>query len=356
MTAESGTLRRPGRPGLHPHALGRSATPRTTLALLLGLLVLGLLCLASVSIGSRGIGLDTVWAALSGGEVSATDRHAVLGLRLPRTLAAVVVGAALAVAGALMQSLTRNPLAEPGLLGVSAGSAFAVAIAIVGFGITSPLGYIWFALAGAFFATVAVALIGGMSAGKVDPMRMVLAGVALSAVLSGVIGALRLSDPRTFGALQVWEAGILAGRGLDVTLTVAPLVLLALIVALPLGKGLNTLALGDELAAALGVSLWKTRVLSILAITILAGGAAAIAGPIAFIGLMVPHAARFFAGADQRWVLLISLVFGPILMLTADIVARLIVWPGEMPVGLVSALLGAPVLVLLIRRRKALKL
>ncbi|MBE1524808.1 FecCD family ABC transporter permease [Nesterenkonia lutea] len=356
MTAESHTLRRPGRPGMHPHALGRSATPRTRFALILGLFLLLLLCLASISIGSRGIGLDTIWAALSAGEVSAADEHAVLGLRVPRTLAAVVVGAALAVAGALMQSLTRNPLAEPGLLGVSAGSAFAVAIAIVGFGITAPLGYIWFALAGAFGATVTVALIGGMSSGRADPMRLVLAGVALSAVLSGIIGALRLSDPRTFNALQVWEAGILAGRGLDVTLTVAPLVLAALLVALPLGKGLNTLALGDELAAALGVSLWKTRVLSILAITVLAGGAAAIAGPIAFIGLMVPHAARFFAGADQRWVLLLSMVFGPILMLTADILARLIVWPGEMPVGLVSALIGAPVLVLLIRRRKALKL
>lgn len=149
---------------------------------------------------------------------------------------------------------------------------------------------------------------------------------------------------------------MLAGRELEITLTVLPLILLALLVALPLGKSLNTLAMGDELAASLGVSLVRTRVLAILAITVLAGGAAAIAGPIAFIGLMVPHAARWIAGADQRWVLRLSLVFGPALMIFADVLARLLVWPGEMPVGLVSALVGAPVLVLLIRRRKALRL
>ncbi|GAA1455270.1 iron chelate uptake ABC transporter family permease subunit [Nesterenkonia lacusekhoensis] len=314
------------------------------------------LALVSVAVGSRAVPPSTLWEIFSGGSVPSPDHHAVMGLRLPRTVAAAVVGAALAVAGALMQSLTRNPLAEPGLLGVSAGSAFAVAMAIAVFGITSAAGYIWFALFGALVATVAVALIGGTGTGRIDPIRLVLAGVALSAVLSGIIGALRLSDPQTFNALQVWEAGMLAGRDLEITLTVLPLILLALLVALPLGKSLNTLAMGDELAASLGVSLVRTRVLAILAITVLAGGAAAIAGPIAFIGLMVPHAARWIAGADQRWVLRLSLVFGPMLMIFADVLARLLVWPGEMPVGLVSALVGAPVLVMLIRRRKALRL
>ena len=314
------------------------------------------LALISVAVGSRPVPLGAVLEILAGGEAADSDHHAVMGLRVPRTIAAAVVGAALAVAGALMQSLTRNPLAEPGLLGVSAGSAFAVAMAIAVFGITSAAGYIWFALFGALVATVAVAMIGGMGTGRIDPIRLVLAGVALSAVLSGIIGALRLSDPQTFNALQVWEAGMLAGRGLEITLTVLPMILLALLVALPLGTSLNTLAMGDELAASLGVSLVRTRVLAILAITVLAGGAAAIAGPIAFIGLMVPHAARWIAGADQRWVLRLSLVFGPVLMIFSDVLARLLVWPGEMPVGLVSALVGAPVLVLLIRRRKALRL
>lgn len=339
-----------------PGSALRSASRRHWAALGAGLLLLLVLAVTSIAVGSRPLPAGTVLEVLSGGTVSEADHHVVLGLRLPRTVAAAVVGAALAVAGALMQSLTRNPLAEPGLLGVSAGSAFAVAMAISMLGITGAAGYIWFALLGALLATVGVALIGGMGTGHIDPIRLVLAGVALSAVLSGIIGALRISDPRTFNALQVWEAGILAGRGLDITLTVLPLILVALLVALPLGKSLNTLAMGDELAASLGVSLVRTRVLAILAITVLAGGATAIAGPIAFIGLMVPHAARWFAGADQRWVLRLSLVFGPVLMIFADVLARLLVWPAEMPVGLVSALVGAPVLVLLIRRRKALKL
>lgn len=334
----------------------RSAARRHWAALGVGLALLLVLCVVSIAVGSRPLPVGTVLQALSGAEVTESEHHVVMGLRVPRTAAAVVVGAALAVAGALMQSLTRNPLAEPGLLGVSAGSAFAVAMAIAVFGITSAVGYIWFALFGALLATVAVAMIGGMGTGRIDPIRLVLAGVALSAVLSGIIGALRISDPQTFNALQVWEAGILAGRGLDITLTVLPLIVLALCVALPLGKSLNTLAMGDELAASLGVSLVRTRILAVLAITVLAGGATAIAGPIAFIGLMVPHAARWFAGADQRWVLRLSLVFGPVLMIFADVLARLLVWPGEMPVGLVSALVGAPVLVMLIRRRKALKL
>lgn len=321
-----------------------------------GILLLALLCVLSIAVGSRNIPVGTVLETLISWEVPRAEQHVVMGLRVPRTAAAAVVGAGLAVAGALMQALTRNPLAEPGLLGVSAGSAFAVALAITVFGVTAATGYIWFALFGALLATVAVALIGGMGRGRIDPIKLVLAGVALSAVLSGIIGALRISDPQTFNALQVWEAGILASRGLEITLTVLPLIVIALITALLLGSSLNTLAMGDELAASLGVSLIRTRVLAILAITLLAGGATAIAGPIAFIGLMVPHAARWFASADQRWVLRLSMVFGPILMIFADILARLLVWPGEMPVGLVSALVGAPVLIMLIRRRKALKL
>lgn len=334
----------------------RRTVSRRLAALIAGLLLLALLCALSLTVGSRALSPTAVLEALIGDGLPEAEQHVVTGLRVPRTAAALVVGAALAAAGALMQSLTRNPLAEPGLLGVSSGAAFAVAIALTAFGITAPTGYVWFALAGAFLATVAVALIGGMGSGGIDPVKLVLAGVALSAVLSGILGALRVSDPQTFNALQVWEAGILSGRGLDVTLSVLPLVGIALLGALALGPSLNALAMGEEMAASLGSSVRRTRVLSILAVTVLAGGATAIAGPIAFIGLMVPHAARWFAGADQRWVILLSIVFGPSLMLAADVLARLVVWPGEMPVGLVSALLGAPVLVLLIRRRKALKL
>ncbi|MGC5629499.1 FecCD family ABC transporter permease [Georgenia sp. Z1344] len=333
-----------------------SATRARIAALLIGVGALVVLGVLSIVVGSSHIPLPTVLDSLTGGDVPPTEQHAVTGLRLPRTIAAVAVGAALAVAGALMQALTRNPLAEPGLLGVSAGSSFAVAMAISLLGVSAPSAYVWFALAGAFLATVAVTLISRTGGGRVDPVRIVLAGVALSAVLSGILGALRLSDPRTFNALQVWEAGILSGRGLDVVGAVAPLLIPGLVLALLLGKALNGVAMGDDVATSLGVSLRRTRVLSVVAITVLAGSATAIAGPIAFIGLMVPHAARRFAGADQRWVLALSLVLGPVLMIGADILARLVVWPAEMPVGLVSALIGAPVLVALARRRKALTL
>ncbi|MGO1510510.1 MAG: FecCD family ABC transporter permease [Actinomycetaceae bacterium] len=334
----------------------RRSTRVRVAALAGGLALLALLCVLSLAVGSRPLAVGTVLDALTGGAVTAEDQHAVTGLRLPRTVAAAVVGACLAVAGALMQALTRNPLAEPGLLGVSAGSSFAVALAISLLGVADPSGYLWFALLGAGLATLAVTAIARSGSGGIDPVRLILAGVALSAVLSGTIGALRLSDPRTFNALQVWEAGILSGRGLDVVGAVLPLVIPALALALLLGGALNGVAMGDDVATSLGISLLRTRVLTLLAITVLAGSAAAVAGPIAFIGLMVPHAARFFAGADQRWVLTLSLVLGPVLMIGADILARLVVRPDEMPVGLVSALVGAPVLVALIRRRKALKL
>jgi iron complex transport system permease protein len=320
------------------------------------LLVAGLLVVAlalSLAVGSRPVGLSTVWQALTGGDVPAADHAAVVGLRLPRTVLAVLVGAGLAVAGGLMQALTRNPLADPGILGVTSGAAFAVALGVVLLGVTRPSGYVWFAFGGALLATVAVYLVGSAGRSNAGPVQLTLAGVALSAVLTGVVGALRLTDQERFAVLLTWESGSFQGRGWDVVVPVLPFVLLGLAVAGVVAGALNTLGLGEDLATALGASVGRTRVLSVLAITLLAGGATAMAGPITLVGLMVPHIVRWLVGPDQRWILGLSALAGPVLVLLADVAARVLLWPGELPVGVVTAFVGAPVLIALVRRRKA---
>src|SRR6478736_3444555 len=314
----------------------------TALLLLLGLLVAALAL--SLAVGSRPVDLATVWGALTGQEVPAPDHAAVVGLRLPRTVLAVLVGAGLAVAGGLMQALTRNPLADPGILGVTSGAAFAVAMGVVLLGVTRPSGYVWFAFGGALLATVAVYLVGSPGRSNAGPIQLTLAGV---------VGALRLTDQERFAVLLTWESGSFQARGWDVIVPVLPFVLLGLAVAGLVAGALNTLGLGEDLATALGASVGRTRVLSVVAITLLAGGATAMAGPITLVGLMVPHIVRWLVGPDQRWILGLSALAGPVLVLLADVAARVLLWPGELPVGVVTAFVGAPVLIALVRRRKA---
>ena len=321
-----------------------------------GLVALLAVLLASLAIGSRPVPPEVVVQALLGHDVAAGDRRAVVELRVPRTVIGCAVGIALGVAGALIQAVTRNPLADPGILGVTAGSSFFVAIGVVGFGLSSPDQYVWFALAGALVATVAVALVGGSRGGSVDPVRLTLAGVALTAVLAGIVSGLRIADPRTFNALLAWETGSLVDRGWQVAGPVLPFMAVGLGTALLLGGSLNALALGDDVATTLGSTVWVTRAAAVLAVTLMAGGATAIVGPVSFIGLMVPHVARWIGGPDQRWIIGLTVLLAPVLLLTADVLARVVLWPGEMPVGIVTAFVGAPVLIALVRRRKAFAL
>jgi iron complex transport system permease protein len=330
-----------------------SAPARRAATLLAFFVLLALAVALSLAVGSRPVGLGTVWGALTGQDVPAADHAAVVGLRLPRTVLGVLVGSALAVAGALMQALTRNPLADPGILGVSSGAAFAVAMGVVLLGVTRPSGYVWFAFGGALAATVAVYLVGSAGRSNASPAQLTLAGVALSAVLTGVIGALRLTDQERFAVLLTWESGSFQSRGWDVVLPVLPFVLAGLVLAAVVAGALNTLGLGEDLATALGASVQRTRVLAVVAITLLAGGATAMAGPIALVGLMVPHIVRWLTGPDQRWIVGLSALAGPVLILLADVAARVLLWPGELPVGVVTAFVGAPVLIALVRRRKA---
>ena len=317
--------------------------------LLVALLVA--LSLLSLVIGSKALTLDEVWTALISSEPSEA-RHIVLQLRGPRTLAAIVVGIALGLAGGLIQAITRNPLGDPGILGVNAGAVAAVTAGAAFFGTTSIGQDLWFGLGGALAVSAAVGLIGARG-GTIDPIRLTLAGVAIAAVLAGTSAALRLTDYETFRRLRTWDAGSFVERDLGLTLSILPMVVIGAVLALLLAHPLNAVALGDDLAVALGAKLLPTRLGAIVAIAILCGAATALAGPIAFVGLMVPHLARWITGPNQLGILPIGALIAPSILLIADLVGRVILWPGEVPAGIVTAFIGAPVLILLVRRTKA---
>lgn len=325
-----------------------TATRRGLVVLVLAI-ALAIASVASIFLGSQRISVDEVWSGLTTG---VGDPGAIVqGMRVPRTLIGLAVGAALGIAGALIQGFTRNPLADPGILGVNAGASLGVTIGVAFFGLTAASGYIWFAFAGAIVATVLVYLIGSAGRTAPDPMRMTLSGVALGAVMGGVVAAIGLLNPKAFDSIRSWNAGSLSALTPDVY-TVLPFLLIGLVLAFCLAPSLNALALGDDLATALGSRVVLTRVLSILAVTLLCGAATAAAGPIAFVGLMVPHAVRWFVGPHQGWIILGTVFAAPLLLLTADVVGRLVLRTGELPVSVVTALIGAPVLIALVRRKK----
>ncbi|AZL07595.1 Fe(3+)-siderophore ABC transporter permease [Brevibacterium aurantiacum] len=321
--------------------------------LVVAILALVLVVLASLAIGTRDMPISEVLKAFfdpSGSD----DQLVVLELRLPRTVLGILVGMGLGLAGGLIQALTRNPLADPGILGVNAGASFAVTIGIGFFGVTSINGYIWFAFLGALVATTGVYIIGSSGRSRsVDPIRLTLAGVAVAAVLTGLTKGILLTNERAFDAFRAWDVGAIAGRGFDTVSAVAPFILGGIVLALFLAHSLNAVSLGDDLAASLGASVNRTRILTILAVTLLAGGATAAAGPIGFIGLMIPHIARWIVGPDQRWILSYSVILSPILLLVSDVLGRVVMKPGELQVGVVTAFVGAPVLIALVRRKKA---
>jgi iron complex transport system permease protein len=307
--------------------------------------------LLSVFVGSTPVSTADVWRALTGPGGSATDL-VVLDLRIPRTVAALVVGIGLGVSGALIQGLTRNPLGDPGILGVDAGAALFVAIGVL-LGAETPAQYLPYAFAGALVVTALVYVIGSAGRGGADPIRLTLAGVALAAVLTGITTAMMLLDPVTFRLLRGWNAGSFIERGFDVILPALPFVVIGVVIALFCARSLNAVALGDDLASSLGTRLMRTRILSVIAITLLAGAATAIAGPIGFVGLMVPHIARWIVGPDQRWIISYSIVIAPTVLLVSDVIGRIVLWPSDVPVGIVTAFVGAPVLIHLVRRAKA---
>ncbi|WTT40825.1 iron ABC transporter permease [Kitasatospora sp. NBC_00085] len=307
------------------------------------------LCAAlSLVLGSRAIPLSTVIDALTGSG-SGGDADVVTGLRVPRTIIGLVLGAALGVAGAVAQGVTRNPLASPITLGINAGASFAVVAAIYTFGLTRPVEYVWFAFAGAAVAAVAAYAM-SRRGGDLDPVRLALGGTVLTVVLTSWTSALMLASHRTLDEARFWLAGSIAGRHLDTLTPVLPFLVLGLVGAFAVAPALNALALGDEAAQSLGVPVARIRVLGGLAVVLLAGGAVAVAGPVAFIGLAAPHLVRPLLGNDHRWLLPGCLIAGPVLLLAADVLGRVVARPSEIEVGIVTAFLGAPLLAVLARK------
>ncbi|WP_341941388.1 iron chelate uptake ABC transporter family permease subunit [Microbacterium sp. LWH10-1.2] len=331
-------------------------SPHRTATLVLGLIVsavvLVIAAIASLAVGNRAIDPLTVLHALFAYDDADALHLMVRELRVPRTLLGIVVGAALAVCGGLIQAFTRNPLADPGILGVNAGASFAVTFAVGVLGLTTPGAYVPFALAGAFVLTVLVYALGSFGASGATPMKLTLAGVALGAAFTGLTTAIVLRDLSTLQVMRFWGVGSIGGRTIDQLAWAAPLIVAGLLIGLLCARSLNALALGDDLAQALGARVQVTRVLVIIAVTLLAGTSVAAAGPIAFVGLMIPHIVRWFTGPDQRWVLTYSMIIGPSFLLFADILGRIVLPSGELRVGIVTALLGAPLLIALVRRKR----
>jgi iron complex transport system permease protein len=331
------------------------ASVRARPALALGLVAAGAALVAaallSIAVGSKSIPLGTVFDALLHYDARIDDHVVVRDLRVPRTLLGLVVGAALGLGGALIQALTRNPLADPGILGINEGAGLGVLVAVGVAGLTSPWAYIWFAFAGAAVSATLVYAVGARGREGASPVRLVLAGIAFTYVLHAIGRAIMLTDSATFDRWRTWIVGSLASADPDVIVAVLPFVAGGAAVALGLTPSLNALALGEEAGQALGVHRGRTRVLGAAAVTLLCGAATAAAGPIVFIGLMVPYAARMITGPDYRWLVPYSLVLAPILLLLSDVVGRVVTRPGEVGVGVVTAVLGAPLLIALVRRR-----
>lgn len=332
-----------------PGLLGVPAT--RSLGLLAAVVLLAAVALASVLIGYQRLTLEELHLAYAGYTGSDTDlvaRH----LRVPRTLAGLLVGAALGVAGVLVQGVTRNPLGDPGLLGINAGAALAAVLAISVFGVTALIGYVGFAFLGAALAACVVYTVGSLGPDGASPVKLALAGVAISAMLGSMTSAIVLQDRVTLDEYRFWVVGSLVGADSTSLPQALPFLAAGLVLAVALARPLNVVALGDELARSLGTRLWLVRTGSAVAVVLLAGTATALAGPIGFVGVAVPHIARALVGPDHRWLLPWSAVLAPLLLLAADILGRVVVRPEELQVGIVTALIGAPFFILLVRRRK----
>lgn len=340
----TGAARRaPGASSVTPGRVGL-----VTLALTAGL---ALVCLASLSWGVREVPFGVVLEALTAPQEGDPLHSVVRDQRLVRTLIGLAAGVALGVSGALLQGLTRNPIADPGLLGINAGASLAVIVAISAFGIGQPAGFVWFAFLGA--ALAAAVVYGAASVGRdgATPVKLALIGAAVTASSTSVITMVLLTDYQVTAAYRFWQVGALVNRPSGTLLAVLPFIVVGLLVATGTTRFLNAMALGEDMARGLGQHVGRGRALTLAAAVLLAGAATSLVGPIAFVGLMVPHAARALVGLDHRRMLPVAALIGPMVLLAADVAGRLVVKPSELEAGIVVAAIGAPVLIALIRRR-----
>ncbi|MFE7032663.1 FecCD family ABC transporter permease [Streptomyces sp. NPDC057621] len=305
---------------------------------------------ASLAFGSRDVAWSDVWSALGGADH--TLEQAAVAKRIPRTLLAVVVGAALGLAGAVMQGVTRNPLADPGILGVNMGASLAVVTAITSFGLASASGYIWVAMLGAALTAAFVYGVGSLGRGGATPLKLALAGAAISAALASLVSAVVLPRNDIADTFRLWQIGGVGGASYEQLGSVLPFLAVGFVLSLASARALNSLALGDDLAAGLGERVALVRATAALGAVVLCGASTAVAGPIGFVGLVVPHACRLLVGVDHRWLLPFSALSGAVLLTAADVVGRVVARPSEIDVGIVTALVGAPFFIHIVRRQK----
>ncbi|MFF7678019.1 FecCD family ABC transporter permease [Actinacidiphila glaucinigra] len=315
------------------------------------------LCVLSIGLGAVDIPPDQVVRALFGHPSSDLVDNIVWTVRVPRTVLGLTAGAALGLSGALMQALTRNPLADPGILGVSAGASFGIVLAVALFGIGSLYGTIWFAFAGALGTSVLVFLLGRTGRSGATPVKLALAGIAVTFLLFSLTNAIVLTDPDALDRYRFWSAGTLADQDAAVVRGILPFLAVGAVLALATTPALNSLALGDDVAASLGRRLGLVRLQGVVAVMLLTGASVAVIGPVVFLGLVVPHVARVLAqyagiGPDHRRLLPLSAVLAPCLLLTADILGRVVARPTEVQAGVLVAFIGGPFFIALVRRRK----
>jgi iron complex transport system permease protein len=313
------------------------------------LMLCAALFLLHLAIGAKALSIGEIWLAISAFNSNNFDHMIVWNIRLPRALIAITVGASLAVAGAIMQGVTKNPLASPSILGLLSGAAFAIVVALGWFGIDSPLYTPWIAALGASGAAIMVALIAHAAPGGLTAHNLTLAGAAVSAFLAAIITLFQLSNEDDFDDLREWLSGSLAGNNLEVLSSIAPWICLSLLAALLLANKITLLAMGDETAKSLGVKTARLKLQLMLCVIMLTACSVALVGPVGFIGLVIPHVSRFFVGADYRWVIPVSALLGACFLLLVDTLARVVISPAEISTGIATAIIGAPIFVYLIK-------
>ncbi|MFJ1900881.1 MULTISPECIES: FecCD family ABC transporter permease [unclassified Streptomyces] len=329
-----------------------AAPRRSRRALMTAAAVLALLfaVLLSLAVGARSIAPSAVLdALLHGGHSDAAE--VIRNMRVPRTLIGLMVGAALALAGTVLQGITRNPIADPGILGISQGASVGVVLAIAYAGIHTLTGYVWFAFAGAAIASVAVYAIASSGRGGATPVKLALGGAAINALLVSVTMAVLTTKASALDEFRFWQVGSIAGREAQIAQQIWPFLLVGTVLVLSVARGLDALALGEDMAKGLGQKIATVRIVGGIGATVLTGVGVAAAGPIAFIGLAVPHIARAIVGSDHRWVLPMAALIGPVMLLVSDVIGRIVFPPSEVPAGVMTALIGVPFLVTLVRRK-----
>jgi len=312
--------------------------------------------LLSLAVGARDVPFGTVLHALFSPDPASTDDLIITESRVPRTLVGLLAGLAFGLAGAVIQGVTRNPLADPGILGVNAGAGLFIVVAISFLGIGNLTGYIWFGFLGAAITSVLVYTVGSIGRGGATPVKLALAGAAVTAALTSFTTAVLLTDVDAYDQFRFWQVGSLANRGLDIVVQSLPFLVVGVLLALASARALNALALGDDVATSFGQNVIVARLVAAAAVVFLCGTATSMAGPLVFVGLVIPHLARAVTGPDHRWLLPYSMLLAPLLVLLADVLGRVVARPGEVQVGIVTAIIGAPIFVILARRERLAEL